>query len=494
MSLEARELLHRHFGHPSFRGQQEAVVDHVLAGGNALVVMPTGQGKSLCYQLPALARPGLTVVVSPLIALMKDQTDALRARGLDAVTLNSSQSGAERGRILSALAQGRHRLLHVSPERFRKPAFRQALAARPVEFLAVDEAHCISEWGHDFRPDYTRLAEFRQLLKDPVTLALTATATPRVQEDIVRQLGLRPAEIRLFHDGVERPNLRLAVQDVHGVKEKAEWLIRLLRETEGSAIVYFALIRSLEELSPLLEKAGLPHLVYHGQLPRQRRRAVQEAFMGDPQARVLATNAFGLGVDKAQIRLIAHAEVPGSLEAYAQEIGRAGRDGRPADCVLLYDQQDLLIQMQFVDWANPAPGFLERLLTLLRDRPGEVQAGGLDFLREELVFKSRFDFRLETALSLLERHGVLEGDLERGAVQVLRERLPEPLADEERAAAKKRGDLTRLHDLVRYVGAAECRHRFLHRFFGAEPGAPCGDCDVCRSNGPFVLHEPQLDC
>jgi len=177
---------------------------------------------------------------------------------------------------------------------------------------------------------------------------------------------------------------------------------------------------------------------------------------------------------------VAHAQAPGSLEAYTQEIGRAGRDGLPADCVLLYDPDDLLIQMEFVDWANPSPGFLERLLTLLRDRPHDTRGGGLDWLRGELVHKGRFDFRLETALNLLERHGVLSGDLERGQLDLLADRLPEVLEDEERAEEKKRRDLTRLHDLVRYTASAECRHRFLHRFFGAEPAPPCGACDVCR--------------
>jgi len=448
VSRETRELLARRFGHPVFRGRQEEIIDHLLAGGHALVVMPTGLGKSLCYQLPALVLPGLTVVVSPLIALMKDQTDALKARGMDAETLNSGQTAARREAVLRAVGEGRHRLLFVSPERFRKPDFRGALARRQVSLLAVDEAHCVSEWGHDFRPDYTRLAEFRALTGNPVTAALTATATPEVRRDIVEQLGLGEDEVRLFHDGVERPNLRLSVEPVHGLDAKQARLEALLRRTEGSAVVYFALIRTLEEMSLA--------------------------------ARVLATNAFGLGVDKPDIRLVAHAQAPGSLEAYAQEIGRAGRDGLPADCVLLYDPDDLLIQMEFTDWANPSPGYLERLLVLLRERPHEARDGGLDFLRREMVHKGRFDFRLETALNLLERHGVLEGDLERGELTLLSGHLPHALEDEERAAEKKRRDLTRLHDLVRYTTTDECRHQFLHRFFGAEVGPACGECDICR--------------
>jgi ATP-dependent DNA helicase RecQ len=473
------QLLHQAFGFSSFRGSQEKVIRRLLGGGHALVVMPTGQGKSLCYQLPALALDGLTVVISPLIALMKDQTDALRARGMDAATLNSSQSAKVRAQGLDAIRQGKHRLLFVSPERFRKAAFTAALAERKVSLLAVDEAHCISEWGHDFRPDYTRLAEFRRMMGNPLTLALTATATPEVQADIRLQLGLDESSMPLFHDGVERPNLRLSVEPVHEADEKEARLAELLRGEKRSAIVYFALIRSLEDMSLRLERAGLRHMVYHGRLPREERRRVQERFMADPQARVLATNAFGLGVDKASIGLIAHAEVPGSLEAYAQEIGRAGRDGREARCVLLYDQQDLLIQMEFAEWANPSPGYLERLLTLLRDHPQMARDGGLDWLRQELVFNGRFDFRLETALGLLERHGVVEGDLERGDLRVVQERLPHILENEESAQLKKKRDLGRLHDLVRYTASSDCRHVFLHRFFGAAPGKACGNCDVC---------------
>lgn len=204
--------------------------------------------------------------------------------------------------------------------------------------------------------------------------------------------------------------------------------------------------------------------------------------MADPAACVLATNAFGLGVDKAAIGLIAHAEVPGSLEAYAQEIGRAGRDGLPAQCVLLYDQQDLLIQMEFADWANPTPGYLERLLAVLSAHPAQVRDGGLDWLRRELVYHGRFDFRLETALGLLERHGVVEGDVERGDLRVCIRHLPEALEDENAAQEKKRRDLGRLHDLVRYTATQECRHHFLHRHFGAQPGTPCGSCDVCAGS------------
>jgi len=476
-------VLREVFGFAGFRGLQRAAVERVLAGGHLLLILPTGGGKSLCYQLPALLLDGLTVVVSPLIALMKDQVDGLRAKGVDAVCLNSSQSRAEREAVMRGLAEGRHRLLYATPERFRKPAFLEALAGRRAALLAVDEAHCISEWGHDFRPDYTRLREIRARLGDPVTLALTATATPETQADVRRQLGLDEAEMPLLHGGVERPNLALEVRRPYGEGGKLAELRGLLGDARGSTIVYFAPIRTLERFSELLDRAGTRHVTYHGRLPAARRRAVQEAFMAGREPLVLATNAFGLGVDKADIGLIVHAELPGSLEAYAQEIGRAGRDGLPARCALLYDGDDLLVQMEFVEWANPAPAFLERLLGLLRTRFDAARAHGLEFLREQLVYKNRGDFRLETALNLLERHGVVEGDLERGDFALLAEELPEALADEALREAKKKRDLTRLHGVARYAAHEGCRRGFLEGHFGFPGSRPCGICDACREEG-----------
>lgn len=452
----------------------------MLGGGHLLLILPTGGGKSLCYQVPALLGSELTLVVSPLIALMKDQVDGLRARGIDAACLNSSQSRRERDVTLRALAEGRHRLLYVTPERFRKPAFLEALSKRPVGLLAVDEAHCISEWGHDFRPDYTRLRAIRRTLGDPTTLALTATATPEVQADIRAQLGLSDTEMPLLHGGVERPNLELEVRRPFGEDAKLADLQTLFSGARGSRVVYFALIRTLERYSARFDRLGIRHVVYHGRLSAERRRRVQEAFMEGREPLVLATNAFGLGVDKSDIGLIVHAEMPGSLEAYAQEIGRAGRDGLPARCALLYDSEDLLIQMDFVDWANPAPAFLERLLGLLRTRFDEVRAHGLDFLREQLVYKNRGDFRLETALNLLERHGVIAGDLERGGFELLSEALPESLADEELREEKKKHDLKRLHGVVRYADNDGCRRVFLHAHFGFPDTQACGLCDSCR--------------
>ena len=346
---------------------------------------------------------------------MKDQVDALHDRGIDATFINSSLDRQTREARERDLAAGRFRLLYVTPERFRKPEFLAAVAARRVPLLAVDEAHCVSEWGHDFRPDYTRLGEIRSRLGDPVTIALTATATPAVQGDIVRQLGLDEAGMQLFHAGLDRPNLRLAAREVWGDDEKLEAILALRERhlgpgATGSGIVYFTLIRVLDRFSGLLRQRGIAHRCYHGDLDRDSRRKVQQAFMEGRGELVLATNAFGMGIDKEDIRFVAHAEIPGSMESWYQEVGRAGRDGREADCLLLYDEQDLATQMEFIQWSNPGPEIYRQVYELLTGRGEEVAAFGLPWLRKRLHARGPHDRRLETALAMLERHGAIEGD------------------------------------------------------------------------------------
>lgn len=469
-----RDVLRKWFGFESFRGPQQEIIEWVLDGQHALVIMPTGMGKSLCYQIPALCEPqqpeaaNLTLVVSPLIALMKDQVDALRKRGIDAVYINSSLTRSEREARYDAVARGEYHLLYVTPERFRKSEFIDVIARRHIRLLAVDEAHCISEWGHDFRPDYTRLAEFRRLLDHPVTIALTATATPEVQRDIVRQLGLNDSEIRTFHEGINRPNLKLTVEEVWGVDEKLEQIEAIRRrfsDTSGSGIVYFTLIRTLCEFSERLRELGVAHLCYHGDLERRTRKRVQTEFMEQPRQLVLATNAFGMGIDKEDIRFVVHADVPGSMEGYYQEIGRAGRDGRPAQCTLLYDERDLATQMEFIKWSNPDAEFYERVHQLLRDENEKLRAFGLEWLREKLHFKVKHDHRLETVLSMFDRYGVIEGTLDPFDLSVARE-LPEPLSDPERLQAKLQRDQQKLYTLVQYVRHEGNRKAFIHEYFG----------------------------
>ena len=475
MKNDPQTILTETFGHAAFRASQGDVIDHVLGGGHAVVLMPTGMGKSLCYQVPALSLPGVTLVLSPLIALMKDQVDGLRAKGIDATFINSSLDRRQREERYGQVARGEMKLVYVTPERFRKPEFRAALTtAREtvgIDLLAVDEAHCISQWGHDFRPDYSRVGEWRHWLGDPTTIALTATATPRVQEDILRQLDLTDDErVRQFHRGIERPNLTLDVTEAWSDEQKLEAIMEHREQLPGPGIVYFTLITTLERYSGQLIDEGVDHLCYHGKLEPRHRKRVQDEFMKGSHL-VLATNAFGMGVDKADIRTITHAELPGSVESYYQEIGRSGRDGEPARCTLLYDERDLLTQMEFVRWSNPDAHFYQRVHQHLEHDGESIRAFGLDWLRERLHDRhAKHDRRLDTALAMLERHGVIEADPQdwiEGRYELVGD-LPEALLDEQRLADKLKADQMRLYDLVEYVKCEDDRKHYLNAYFGCD--------------------------
>ena len=415
---DLEQTLRERFGLERFRPGQREVIEEVIRGRDVLCVMPTGGGKSLCYQLPALVLPGLTLVVSPLIALMKDQVDALRQRGIRATLINSTLDPSEQLARIHEIEAGQYDLVYVAPERFRSGRFVAAMGKARPTLLAIDEAHCISEWGHDFRPDYARIGHARRVLGSPRCIALTATATDLVRRDIADQLDLKDPAI--FVTGFDRPNLVYGVVKASRDLEKLSALAKILDENPGSAIVY-ASSRArcqmvAEHVTRELRKQAV---VYHAGLSRDDRTRAQERFMEGEAEVVVATNAFGMGVDKADIRAVVHYNMPGTLEAYYQEAGRAGRDGLPAECVLLYAPGDRVLQELFIDNEYPPPDLVFRVYNFLRaldDDPIE---------RTQVEIKAEAGIELNesavgTALKLLEGAGAIERFLPRENMAIVR--------------------------------------------------------------------------
>jgi ATP-dependent DNA helicase RecQ len=489
-----QQALGKYFGFREFREPQGDVVSAVLNGEDVVVVMPTGGGKSLCYQLPAILLDGVTIVVSPLIALMKDQVDALLGRGVAATLINSTISASEQRERIRQMRNGEFKLVYIAPERFRSRSFVEAIGQITIAFFAIDEAHCISQWGHDFRPDYFRLGPILKELGRPPIGAFTATATAEVRSDILSRLGLENPKV--FIAGFARPNLRFIVTELQRETDKYDRLRKVIRRHK-TGIVYCATRKRVDEVFEYLKSYGVKVVSYHGGYDEGAREEAQNQFAENRCDVVVATNAFGMGIDRADLRFVLHFEIPGSLEAYYQEAGRAGRDGEPAECELLFNYADTRIQEFFIDGNNPGVELIRRvysLLMLVADERGESSLSIHDLAAR--LDQGTNEMAVHSTLTILGRQGVIDrydipGKRVRGTRLLRRDLNPFQLPiDLDALREKEKRDRSRLKAVVDYAYGRECRQKIILRYFGDVDLTHCGTCDRCLNKRDQNLRPP----
>ncbi len=476
---QLREKLRQHFGFQKFRPGQAVAVHLAMEGIDTLIVMPTGSGKSLCFQLPGLEREGLTLVVSPLIALMKDQADSLRELGISVATVNSTLSDEQYEEAMVAIRKGMLDFVYTTPEQLSDADFRAALRQQPVGLFVIDEAHCVSQWGHDFRPDYLLLRDGISHLGHPPVMALTATATPEVTDDILNLLQIPEATV--IHTGFYRPNLHLSVQHQEGEEAKLRWLLPFLYRVEGTGIIYTTTVKAVTELTEILSEKGLSVESYHGRLNSKVRAETQNRFLDNQFKALIATNAFGMGIDKPDIRFVIHYHIPGRIESFYQEFGRGGRDGELAQGILLYDPEDAKLQRFFQTKRYPNDSDLVNAHHALKRFSDKNEAPTFQELR---AISPLSKSRLKVCLALFVNWEIVTCE-DNGGYRLLNPDIArESLTHLSRNYRNREEQERERHQqMLNYAESYECRWKRLLRYFEEENEIEedrCGHCDNCR--------------